>query len=474
MRVVQTHLRMRNMRLNHQRHLVSQPSPSYWVRSFNGDDKAPRGECNDSVPVAATDLSIAGAHADRMALQDDRMGPFGLDADRAATYSPERTVLAVIHHMTAASRMADIMPLLESDRRIQTVYTCPPTSMFPGGVGEHLARLGMVVIPWRQAVQQRFDLAVAASYGQLERLHAPVLHVPHGIGFTKYAKRWEGPGPEAHLELYGMERAVLLYRGRVVASAMVVPTRRDLGRLQRGCPEAAEVAVVAGDLAFDRLEASLTFRERYRNALGVADRTLVAVSSTWGPGSLLNRFPDLPGRLAGLLPRDAYRVAAIVHPSVWAWTGRYLVRARLSDGVRDGLLLVPPEEGWRAVLAAADIVIGDHGSVTCYAAAAGRPVILASFPREEVDPASTVAALGRLAPRLRADEPIAPQLAVTAASWTPAKHQKMRKLVTDAPGRSGELVRSLMYRMLELEEPGQAPRISPVPAPRPLPPLEQP
>ncbi|MGH3167635.1 MAG: hypothetical protein ACRDN0_17315, partial [Trebonia sp.] len=105
------------------------------------------------------------------------IGPFGLDEYRAATYFPERTVLAVVHHMTAAARLADIMPLLESDRRIQVVYTCPPTSMFPGDVAEHLTRLGMVVIPWRQAAQQRFDLAVAASYGQLERLHAPVLHV---------------------------------------------------------------------------------------------------------------------------------------------------------------------------------------------------------------------------------------------------------------------------------------------------------
>jgi hypothetical protein len=402
------------------------------------------------------------------------IGPFGLDADRAATYYPERSVVAVVHHMTAASRLADILPLIEDDRRVQVVYTCPSTSMFPGDVDEYLARLGMVVIPWAQAVQQRFDLAVAASWGQLERVHAPVLHVPHGIGFTKYAKRWAGPGPEASLEPYGMERAVLLFRGRVVASAMVVPTARHLGRLRRGCPEAASIATVAGDPAFDRLEASLALRERYRHALGTADRTLVAVSSTWGPGSLLNRFPDLPVQLTGQLPRDGYRVAAIVHPSVWGWSGRHAVRARLAGAVRDGLLLVPPEEGWRAVLAAADVVIGDHGSVTCYAAAAGRPVILASFPGEEVDPASAVAALGRLAPRLLAGEPVEPQLSEARARWTPARHRRMRGLVTETPGRAGELIRSLMYRMLELSEPPGAPAVLPVPDPRPLPPLERP
>lgn len=409
-----------------------------------------------------------------MSSEDARwaIGPFGLDADRAATYSPERIVLAVVHHMTAASRLSDIMPLLESDRRIQTLYTCPPTSMFPGGVEEHLMRLGAGVIPWRQAVQHRFDLAVAASYGQLERLHAPVLQVPHGIGLNKYAKRWEGPGPEAPVEMYGMERAVLLYRGRVVASAMVVPTQRHLRRLRRVCPEAAGIAVVAGDPAFDRLMASLPLRERYRHALGVADKTLVAVSSTWGPGSLLNQFQDLPSRLAGTLPRESCRLAVIVHPTVWAWAGRRQIRAWLADAVRAGAVLVPPEEGWRAVLAAADVVIGDHGSVTGYAAAAGRPVILASFPEGEADPASTIARLRVLAPRLRMSDPIAPQIAEATARWTSARHQRIREMVTDVPARSGELIRSLMYRLLDLAEPARPPVVLPVPAPEPLPPLE--
>lgn len=400
------------------------------------------------------------------------IGPFGLDAGRAATYSPERTVLAVVHHMTAASRLADVIPLLERDRRIQVIYACPPTSMFPGGAEDYLTRMGAVVIPWQQALQQRFDLAVSASHGQLERLHAPVLQIPHGVGLNKYAKRWEGPGPEAPRELYGMERAVLLYRGRVVASAMVVPTRRHRERLRRACPEAAEIAIVAGDPAFDRLLMSLDLRERYRHALGATDRTLVAVSSTWGSGSLLNRSGDLPVRLASLLPCKSHQVALILHPSIWAWAGYRQVRAWLGDAVREGALLIPPEEGWRAVLAASDIVVGDHGSVTCYAAAAGRPVVLVGDPEEETSAASTVSTLSRLAPRLRMDEPLAPQLSAASARWTPARHRQMRERVTDAPLRSGELIRSVMYRLLDLAEPAQPPVVLPVPDPQPLPPLE--
>jgi hypothetical protein len=417
---------------------------------------------------------MLGSEEDGMPHEEQQweIGPFGLDARRAATFAPERTVLAVVHHMTAATRLADIMPLLEADRRIQVVYACAPGSASPGWTAEYLERLGAVVIPWQQATQTQFDLAVAASYPQLERLHAPVLHVPHGIGFNKYLKRWEGAGPAAGREMCGLERAALIHRGRVVPSAMVVPTERDLQRLRQGCPEAAPVASVAGDPAFDRLAASVPARELYRQALGAQDRTLVVVSSTWGPGSLLQRWPDLLGELTSQLPADSYRVAAIAHPHVWAWCGRRQLRAWLAETMRAGLVLLPPEEGWRAALAAADCVIGDHGSVTCYAAAIGRPVALASLAAEELDPACTVARLGRMAPRIRPGKDLTAQLGHVARAWTPARHRVIRDLVTSAPGRSAVLIRTLMYQLLNLAEPGSAAIARPVPAPQPLAALE--
>ncbi|MFC7740294.1 hypothetical protein ACFQXA_03960 [Nocardiopsis composta] len=60
--------------------------------------------------------------------------------------------------------------------------------------------------------------------------------------------------------------------------------------------------------------------------------------------------------------------------------------------------LIPPEQGWQAALVAADAVIGDHGSVTYYAAALGRPVLLAAFDEGEVLPGSHIDLLGRAAP----------------------------------------------------------------------------
>jgi hypothetical protein len=374
-------------------------------------------------------------------------------------------VVAVVHHLTSATRLADVVPLLEEDRRIQVVYTGAPGSVFGAGVSEYLQGLGAVVVPWCQVVQARFDLAIAASYGSLEQVHAPVLTVPHGVGFGKLTSRWAGRGPVAARDGAGDVRMRLVYHGRVVPSAIMVATRAHLAHLGRSCSEAAQVAVLAGDPCFDRLTASLPRRPSYRAALDAGSRQVVAVSSTWGPRSLLGRHPRLLSRIAEELPADQYRVVAIVHPNTWAWHGRRQVLAWYGDCLRRGVLLVPPEEGWRGVLAAADVAIGDHGAVTCYAAAAGVPVLLASLPQREIEPGSPPAVLGEMAPRLSLRRPLGPQLARAAAAWPDPGQAQATAQVTSVPGQSARIIRATMYRLLRLPEPEAPPPVLAVPAP---------
>jgi hypothetical protein len=394
-------------------------------------------------------------------------GPFGLDAGRGQTFRYERTALAVVHSVTAGTRLTDIVPLLESDRRVQVVYTSPDSSLFTAGVPEFLAGLGGVVIPFRQAVQIRFDLAIAAADGGLERLHAPVLRVPHGVGFNKLPRAWAGPGPAAARILAQADLARLMTHGRVIAAGIVVATTGQLEQLCRDCPPAADVAVVAGDPCLDRLLASLRQRATYRDALATAGRTLVAVSSTWGAGSLLESEPDLLCSLAAELPGDRYQIAMITHPSTWHWHSPRQVRAWYAEGARRGVLVVPPTASWRAILAAADLLIGDHGSVTSYAAAAGIPVTLASYPRAEVDQDSQVARLADIAPRFRRGRPADAQVAQAVAAWDPQLHAAFRAEVTSAPGHAARIIRSLMYRLMNLEEPCTPPEVTPVAEPVP-------
>jgi hypothetical protein len=348
------------------------------------------------------------------------------------------------------------------------VFTHPPSSLLSAGVPEFLARLGGVVVPWRQVTQTRFDLAIAASDGLLEWVPAPVVTLPHGVGYDKYPTQWDGYGAVVPRQAGGPERSRQVWHGRTIASAIVLPTQGQIERLRRSCPEAAGIAVAAGDPCYDRLAASIPLRETYRRALGVRDRQLVAVSSTWGPGSLLNRHPGLLAELVRQLPPRRYQVAAFINPSVWHWSGVRQVRAWFADSISSGLVLVPPEEGWRAVLAAADFFIGDHGSAACYAACVGIPVLMASFPADEIEPGSPVAQLGEIAPRLTPGRPYAAQLEQAASAWKPEQYRAIQALVTDVPGQSARIIRSVMYRLMKLPEPADEPRVRPVPAPRPV------
>ncbi|PWV54751.1 hypothetical protein [Nocardiopsis sp. L17-MgMaSL7] len=100
-----------------------------------------------------------------------------------------RRVLVVAHTVTTLTRLLDILPLLESDPRIQIVFTRARTSNFREGVTEFLGDIGAVVAPWEQAMEEEFDLAIAASYGDdLHLIKAPLVVFSHGAGYNKLMK----------------------------------------------------------------------------------------------------------------------------------------------------------------------------------------------------------------------------------------------------------------------------------------------
>ncbi|HET6703969.1 MAG TPA: hypothetical protein VFH84_03300, partial [Amycolatopsis sp.] len=105
-------------------------------------------------------------------------------------------------------------------------------------------------------------------------------------------------------------------------------------------------------------------------------------------------------------------------------------------------------------LLAADVVIGDHGAVTGYAAALGKPVLLASFPEDDVVTESAIGALGRTGRRLDQHRPLPSQL--REAMTAPVDHGEVRRLATSAPGASAANLRSAFYDLLRLPEPATA------------------
>jgi hypothetical protein len=276
------------------------------------------------------------------------------------------------------------------------------------------------------------------------------------------------PGAGSREPVFGLSREWLLdAKGEPFVDALVLSHPEQADRLRAACPEAADAAVLGGDPCFDRLLAARPYRERFRRALGVRPgQRLVLLNSTWNPASLFGDggaddvLPLLLPKLAAELPADEYRVAAVLHPNIWAGHGPGQVRLWLDRAVRSGLVLVDPLEGWRQALLAAEVVLGDFGSVTYYAAALGTPVLLGAAGTGALAPDSPVAAFVRSAPRLDPYAPLLPQLERPAAP--PAGPAG---LTTSDPGRAAELLRALFYELIGLPEPAGAALLDPLPLP---------
>lgn len=369
-----------------------------------------------------------------------------------------KKILAVVHTVTYAKRLLDVLPLLEGDFRVQVVFTMPP-HVFGDEVPAFLARLGCAVVPWEEAVTMEFDLALAAGRGGVERLRAPLVTMPHGAAYLKRIVGTKDPG------VAGMRRIDLLPDGKPPA-AIVLPHKAELRQLRRHCPEAAPYAVVVGDPVHDRITASLPLRARFRRALGVAEgRALVVAASTWGPWSSFSRFDALLPRLLNELPRESHRVAMLMHPNAWAAHGAWQIRSWLARCRQAGIAVVPPEADWRNVLIAADWIIGDHGSVTLYGTLTQAAMLLAGPPTQELNPDSPAAALALTVPALSPTHPLVEQLEYAAAERRDAERAAIAARITSEPGRFARNMRSLLYRLLNLGEPAHPPVTRELPDP---------
>lgn len=250
---------------------------------------------------------------------------------------------------------------------------------------------------------------------------------------------------------------------------MVLSHPEQMERLRAACPEAAEAAVLGGDPCFDRLLAARRYRERFRRAFGVrAGQRLVVLNSTWNPQSLfgdagVDVLPHLLHRLVEELPADEYRIMAVLHPNIWFGHGPGQVRYWLDRAQRAGLTLVDPLEHWRQALIAADVVLGDGGSVSYYAAAAGVPVALGRRSPGLLAPDSPVGRFNRTAPVLDLTQQLAPQLERLVTEHRPLAEPA--ELTTSVPGRSAELLRSALYGLVGVPEPEQRAQLDPLPLP---------
>nr|WP_203719750.1 hypothetical protein [Streptomyces anulatus] len=399
----------------------------------------------------------------------------------------------VVHNVTSATRLLDVLPLFDDDLGVQLLATCTGSSAFRSGVADLLANTGLPVLPWEQALATPVDLAISASFGgELGSIQGPLIVLSHGIGYTK---RLAAPSADADADaavrprsepppVFGLAPDWLLADGVPLADALVLSHPEQFDRLAAACPEALPSAVLAGDPCFDRMLAARPYRDRFRRALGVGrGQRLVLLNSTWSPRSLLgdgdgeraggaggdDTLPALLPRLASELPADEYRVAAVLHPNIWHGHGPGQIRAWLDRARRAGLALIDPLEDWRQALLAADVVIGDHGSVTYYAAALGTPVLLGAAPLDSLDPDAPIADFIRTAPGLDARAPLRGQVDALIESYVPQPGPM--RFTSSVPGEAAVRLRRAFYGLMATPEPPGPALLLPLPLPDPEPTL---
>ncbi|MFJ2097628.1 hypothetical protein [Streptomyces sp. ID05-18] len=164
--------------------------------------------------------------------------PVGDDAARWATRVRCRRVLFVVHNVTSATRLLDVLPLFHDDLGVQLLATCTGTSAFRSGVADLFADTGLPALPWEQALATPVDLAISASFGgELPAIQGPLIALSHGIGYTK---GWRQAEADADPAVYASAVRAWLAEGRTLAALVEDGLTVRAGRTDHHVVVAAE------------------------------------------------------------------------------------------------------------------------------------------------------------------------------------------------------------------------------------------
>lgn len=354
-----------------------------------------------------------------------------------------RRALLVAHTRLSWRYVRQHARLLHGDPRIQLVVAAAPDD-YGAGLDAELLDSGYPPVGLRDAITQPWDLALFGTHGSdvfFGRTAARV-HVPHGIGAGKrvagedftYGPRWS------------------LWRGRPKYDAMLEASHAVRDHAVAGCPQLEPVIKVVGDLAADRLLASLPKRNAYRRTLGITSgQTAVLVISTWGPHGLMPRFGH---RLLPTMVRldRQYRVVLTMHPHLWA--GEHDDRRRwarhLSPYVRAGLLVCGPDDDWVPYLAATDVAVIDHGSLGVYWTLLARPTLTVQVPEDLPVTGSPIAGLHDDSPTLTDPADLGEAVDKALVTFDPEHFADQRATIVSYPGQAARRSREVLYRLLDL------------------------
>lgn len=358
------------------------------------------------------------------------------------TRQGRKHLLVVVRNETSLDRVLEVLHAIGEDIVLAVKFVIDVGSKFAGEIAAQLRRLGCDVISWEEAKRQRWDAIYAAHVNNhLAELNGPLMVMAHGVSYNRILPETTG-GDISHP--VGLSRHELTSDGKVFPTFVGLGAPEQLSRMFQG---ARDRAVLVGDPVYDKLMAGRRLRRKSRTALGVGSRQFVLVSSTWGDFSTFRARRAMIKALLAVLPSDEYVVGLVAHPNIWAEESLFELRNGLVNELDSGLLLIDSTT-WQAALIAADLVIGDHGSVTNYAVGLDLPVLVASNGEKELHPDSPVTWLHTKLPRLGHSECLRTAVERALAKHDPTRWQDLVREIFGLPGKGLEATVNALRALL--------------------------
>jgi len=126
-------------------------------------------------------------------------------------------------------------------------------------------------------------------------------------------------------------------------------------------------------------------------------------------------------------------------------------RARLEGWRERGIGISWPEEDMKEALAVSDIVVGDDlTTMSLYAAALRKPLVLMRSRSAAIPPDSLAMRLASVLPVCSSPQELAGILPGLERRWPPAGLDDIARDLACFPGQSEERIRAVVYRLLRL------------------------
>ncbi|MEN9402217.1 MAG: hypothetical protein RL091_920 [Verrucomicrobiota bacterium] len=369
-----------------------------------------------------------------------------------------RHILLAAEQSLTAEYLAEFWEITRGDQRLRFFVTLQDCEQSPGDHARILARLPVTQVSRRTANLRKWDLVVLANHpGYFKRLadpaQQPVLRIPHGVSGKSYKGVNYHYDPKYLYTPEGQPHYTCILESSHVSRRAAI--ERD--------PRLRDQIVVVGNSRLDKISATMLERDSLRSSLGLASpRPVVLMASSWGPNCLFTRIGDELFQQAQRLLND-YEIVLRPHPHLYNrnisqgkdWTATF---DRL---VALGFRVSPPDQSLAAIMASSDVaVVDDLTSVAIYAAATGMKTVLvrsnpsgANQAGAQMGESTFADRLGQIVPTIDTAAELGTALQKACLSWPPPGLKSIQAEINGEPGRSADLIRREVCRLLRLEEP---------------------